>query len=196
MLPPKWQVFIISLVYLEGSISPLMRQPPFFGVLPYNEIRLFTWLCWSRLLSVSCETLTPLFLAYCIRARRSIVFSIWLSIIGSDILSRDFLHFFICPFIIIHLHYFASVFFVYGKLIWVKNTYIFAVKYIYIFVISNFRKCPKTSKGKGRYRCKSQRQHHSRRIGRYFREKEALRSPYPLKFRQKRRRGCRINGNR
>ena len=88
-----------------------MRQPPFFGVLPYNEIRLFTWLCWSRLLSVSCETLTPLFLAYCIRARRSIVFSIWLSIIGSDILSRDFLHFFICPFIIVYLHHFGSIFF-------------------------------------------------------------------------------------
>ena len=51
-------------------------------------------------------------------------------------------------FIIIHLHYFGSVFFVYGKLIWVKNTYIFAVKYIYIFVISNFRKCRKLRKAR------------------------------------------------
>ena len=47
----------------------------------------------------------------------------------------------------------------------------------------------KTSKDKGRYRCSFQRQHHPRRIGRYFREKEALRSPYPLKFQQKRRNG-------
>ena len=57
------------------------------------------------------------------------------------------------------------------------------------FVISNFRKYPKISKGEGGYRCKCRRQHHPRRIGRYFREKEALRSPYPLKFQQKRRNG-------
>ena len=31
--------------------------------------------------------------------------------IGSDILSRDSLYFFICPFIIVYLHYFGSIFF-------------------------------------------------------------------------------------
>ena len=31
--------------------------------------------------------------------------------IGSDILSRDSLYFFICPFIIVDLHYFGSIFF-------------------------------------------------------------------------------------
>lgn len=31
--------------------------------------------------------------------------------IGSDILSRDSLYFFICPFIIVYLHHFGSIFF-------------------------------------------------------------------------------------
>ncbi len=35
----------------------------------------------------------------------------------------------------------GSVFFVYGKLIWVKNTYMFAVKYIYIMFEEFFISC-------------------------------------------------------
>lgn len=81
--------------------------------------------------SVSSTTFTPFSLAYSINPFKSRwILGHWLNSTGSDIFARLSLYFFICPFIIIHLHNLFCGLLADCKLVWVQDGNYFLVKCI------------------------------------------------------------------